>query len=87
MIFADPQSSRTSPQSEDVWKMDVSKCANCAFKPQVPSAAVRSTAVVLLLLIFCFMYLPLVVGVLCRSLFWYALLSVVSSFAIILTRK
>ena len=33
------------------------------------------------------MYLPLFVGVLCVSLFWYALLFVLSSFAIILTRK
>ena len=33
------------------------------------------------------MYLPLFVGVLCWSLFWYALLYVLSSFAIILTRK
>ena len=41
----------------------------------------------MLLLIYCFMYLPLFVGVLCWSLFWYALLYVLSSFAIILTRK
>ena len=33
------------------------------------------------------MYLPLFVGVLCLSLFRYALLFVHSSFAIILTRK
>ena len=33
------------------------------------------------------MYLPLFVGAQCRSLFWYALLYVLSSFAIILTRK
>ena len=33
------------------------------------------------------MYLPLFVGVLCSSLFWYALLYVLSNFAIILTRK
>ena len=33
------------------------------------------------------MYLPLFVGVLCWSLFWYALLYVLSSFEIILTRK
>ena len=32
------------------------------------------------------MYLPLFVEVLCWSLFWYALLYVLSSFAIILTR-
>ena len=33
------------------------------------------------------MYLPLFVGVLCWSLFWYALFYVLSSFAIILMRK
>ena len=33
------------------------------------------------------MYPPLFVGVLCWSVFWYALLYVLSSFAIILTRK
>ena len=33
------------------------------------------------------MYLPLFVGVLCWSLFWYALLYALSSFAIILMRK
>ena len=42
---------------------------------------------VLLLLICCFMYLPLFVGVLCWSLFWYALLCVLYSFAIIWMRK
>ena len=31
--------------------------------------------------------IPIVVGVLCLSLFWYALLCVISSFAIILKRK
>ena len=50
-------------------------------------AAYVFKAVVLSLLIYCFMYLPLLVGVLCPSLFWYALLYVFSSFAIILTRK
>ena len=56
-------------------------------------AAVRSKAVVLLLLIdlysisYCFVYLPLFLGVLCWSLFWYAVVYVLSSFAIILTRK
>ena len=55
--------------------------------PPVAFAAVRSKAVFLLLLIYCFMYLPLFVGVLCWSLFWYALLYVLSSFAIILTKK
>ena len=33
------------------------------------------------------MYFPLFVGVLCLSLFWYALLCVLSSLAIILKRK
>ena len=33
------------------------------------------------------MYFPLIVGVLCLSLFWYAFLFVFSSFAIILKRK
>ena len=33
------------------------------------------------------MYFPLFVGVLCLSLFWYALLCVLSSFAVILKRK
>ena len=33
------------------------------------------------------MYLPLFVGVLCWSLFWYALLYVLSSFAILSTKK
>ena len=33
------------------------------------------------------MYLPLSVGVLCWSLFWYVLLYALSSFEIILTRK
>ena len=46
-----------------------------------------SKAVVLLLLIYCLMYFPLFVGVLCLSLFCYALLCVHSSFAIILKRK
>ena len=50
-------------------------------------AAVHSKAVVLLLLIYCLMYLPLFVGALCWSLLWYALLYVLSSLAIILTRK
>ena len=36
-----------------------------AFKPPLAYAAVSSKAVVLLLLIRCFMYLPLFVGVLC----------------------
>ena len=41
----------------------------------------------MLLLIYCFMYLPLFVAVLCWSLFWYALLYVLSSFAINWARK
>ena len=40
-----------------------------------------------LLLTYCFMHLPFFVGVLCWSLSWYALLYVLSSFSIILTRK
>ena len=55
--------------------------------PPVASAAVHSGAMVLLLLIYCSMYLPLFVGVLCLAMFWYALLCVLSSFAIILKRK
>ena len=56
--------------------------------PQVAKTAVRSKAVVLLLLlIHCFMSLTLVVGVLCWSLFCYAFPCVLSSFAIILARK
>ena len=50
-------------------------------------AVVRSNAVVLLLLIYCLMHFQLSVGVLCSSLFCYALLCVHSSFAIILKRK
>ena len=46
-----------------------------------------SKAVVLLLLIYCLMYFPLFVGILCLSPFSYALLCVHSSFAIILKRK
>ena len=42
--------------------------------------------VVLFLLIYCFIYLPLSMGVLWWSLFWYALLCVLSSFVIILRR-
>ena len=61
------------------------------FYPPPPSplakAAVRSKAVVLLLLIYCLMYFPLFVGALCLSLICYALLYVHSSFAIILKRK
>ena len=42
---------------------------------------------VLLFLIYCNMYFPLFVGVLRLSLFWYAFLYVLSSFAIISKRK
>ena len=58
-----------------------------ALSPPVAYAAVRSKAVVLLLLIYCLMYFPLFWGVLCLSLFCYSLLCVHSSFAIILKRK
>ena len=47
----------------------------------------NSKAVVLLLFIYCKMYFALSVAVLCLYLFCYALLSVHSSFAIILKRK
>ena len=50
-------------------------------------AAVRSRVVFLLLLIYCLLYFPLFVGVLCLYLFYYALLCVHSSFAIILKKK
>ena len=53
----------------------------------VALVAVRSKVVVLLLLIYCLMYFPLFVGVLCLSMFCYSLLCVRSSFAIILKRK
>ena len=46
-----------------------------------------SKAVVLLLLIYCLMYFPVFVDVLCLSLFCYALLCVHSGFAIILKGK
>ena len=41
----------------------------------------------MLLLIYCLMYFPWFIGLLCLSLFCYALLCVHSSFAIILKRK
>ena len=53
----------------------------------VALAAVCSKVVVLLLLIYCLMYFPLFVGVLCLPLFCYALLCIHPSFAIILKRK
>ena len=49
--------------------------------------AVHSKVVVLLFLIYCFMFFPFFVEVLCSSLFCYALLCVHSSFAINLKRK
>ena len=53
----------------------------------VALATVRSKAVVLLLLIYCLMQFPLFVGIQCLSLFCYASLCVLSSFAIILKGK
>ena len=53
----------------------------------VAQAAVRSKAVVLSLLIHCFMYPPIVCGGSMFVCFCYALLSVLSSFVIILMRK
>ena len=50
-------------------------------------AAVPSKAVILLLLIRCFVCFPLVMGVLCLSLFCCALLCVLSSFANVLKQK
>ena len=44
-------------------------------------------AVGYVVVIYCLMYFPLFVGVLCLSLFCYALLCIHSSFAIILKRK
>ena len=45
------------------------------------------SAVALLLLTYCFMYLTLFLGVLCWSLLWYSLLCVLYSFYISLRRK
>ena len=55
--------------------------------PLVAWAAVHSRAVVLLLLVSCFVCFPLFAGVLCLSLFCYELVCDRSSFAIILKRK
>ena len=55
--------------------------------PTVAKAAVRSKAVVLLLMIYCLMCFPLFVGVLCLCLFCSAIFCVHSSFSIILKRK
>ena len=49
--------------------------------------SVRSYAVGVLLLIHCFVFLTLFAGVLCVVLVLYALLFVLSSFAIILTKN
>ena len=68
-----------------VWGEDLA-LVGCIWPP-VAWAADHSRVVVLFLLIYCLMYLPLIVGVLCLSLFCYALLCVHSSFAIILKRK
>ena len=54
--------------------------------PSVTSAAVRSTGAVLLL-VHCLLLLPLFVGDLCLALVLYAAFSVVSSFAMISSRK
>ena len=50
-------------------------------------AAVPARAVVPLLLLCCLMHFPLFMGVLCLSFFYYVLLCVHSSFAIIFKRK
>ena len=55
--------------------------------PLVAQAAVRSKAMVLLLLICCLVSFPLLVGFLCLSLLCCALFCVLSYFAIILKRK
>ena len=59
----------------------------CKIAKKMAKAAVRSKAVVLLLLVYCLVCFSLVVGVLCLSLFCCALLCVLSSFTIILKRK
>ena len=67
-----------------------SKCSDQPGHPPVGTGwnTFRSTTKVkLLLLIYCLMYPPLFVRVLCSSLFLYALLYVLFSFAIILTRE
>ena len=56
-------------------------------RPLLAWAAVGSKAGVQLLLLYCLMHFPLFVGVLCLSLFCYALFCVHSSFAIILNRE
>ena len=71
----------TTESRANIW------CRWDAFKSPVALAAVRSKSVVLLLLIRCLVCFPLVIRVLCLSLFCCALLCVLSSFAIILKRK
>ena len=55
--------------------------------PPAALAAVLSKAVVQLLFIYCFIYFPLFVRVLCLSFFCYALLRVHSSYAIIILKR
>ena len=50
-------------------------------------AAVHSKVLALLLVLHCLLLLPLFVGFLCLTLVFYAILSVISSFTIILIRK
>ena len=73
----------------ECWISNIEPIFDCFSIPHPPAAyaAVRSKAVVMLLLLYCFMYLPLLLEAPCWSLFWCALLCVVSSFAIILSRK
>ena len=59
----------------------------CASKPPVAKAALRSRAVVLALFIYCLMHFRLFVGVQCLSLFCYASICIISSFAITLKKK
>ena len=61
--------------------------SNDLYTAPVAKAAVSSKVVVLLLLIRFLVCFPLIVGVLCLSLFFRALLCVLSSFAIFLKRK
>ena len=78
-----------------LWLHDLTKAVSrvkfCAGKMYLKPQYLRLLSVlrqfVLLVLIYCLMYFLLLVGVLCLSLFWHALLCVLSSFAIILKRK
>ena len=58
-----------------------------AFKPPVASAAVRSKAVIMLLLVYCLLLLPLFVMALCLVIVLLFSSLCPSSFAIILMRK